>query len=573
MFSTRSALLFLSSSIAIPVIQCSSGSDSADFDYDTAPRCYPAGHKNPARVYVPYYDMFSNVDCSNRDDYPDPFLVQCGLVHQNKNTMNWAYGREHFADIIPGDEDGSNWITMSEMGKSQYATNGFMFLRFVMKEEGSLRSPHWHSNAAEFVYITRGTARVTVTGLPKTNAEFRDPRYNLRRGENCRDEVNHLWWLEDHYDRHHKGRSNHHGGLRSSDENDDDDHHESSSHSHSKSKKNGSKHHSSSGDHHDHEDSHSHDYYHSKKKKGSKSAHFHSDQHSHKGRWWDEWTERNCTRTSETQDRNSETFLVYPGDAFYSPVGYHHYYEGVDPTDPLVGIAMFDAKDVNTFYAPQVMKAMPKDVLSKVLGVSEAKMEAWYQGKERKLEKRDLWEQHDPQEIWKSASLAEAAQNDFNEHLQFKIHGMNYRELVHAPRPYATGAVRTRAVDANNHKPLEMSKFSFAYTEIAPGAMLEPYWVDNADELIYVLSGEDVEIVRSSPNFRKTKRNCKDVFMVREGYLAIHEIASTWVIRNKHASKTVRLMRMFNNNMPSLTPLSEAFHSLPLDVLNSAFHY
>jgi hypothetical protein len=112
-----------------------------------------------------------------------------------------------------------------------------------------------------------------------------------------------------------------------------------------------------------------------------------------------------------------------------------------------------------------------------------------------------------------------------------------------------------------------MSKFSFAYTEIAPGAMLEPYWVDNADELIYVLSGEDIEIIRSSNGVK----NCKDSFMVREGYLAIHEIASTWVIRNKHASKTTRLMRMFNN-MPSLTPLSEAFHSMPLDVMNSAFH-
>ena len=38
-------------------------------------------------------------------------------------------------------------------------------------------------------------------------------------------------------------------------------------------------------------------------------------------------------------ERDSETFLLQPGDGFYSPVGFHHYFQGVNDSDPLFGIA------------------------------------------------------------------------------------------------------------------------------------------------------------------------------------------------------------------------------------------
>jgi Cupin len=184
--------------------------------------------------------------------------------------------------------------------------------------------------------------------------------------------------------------------------------------------------------------------------------------------------------------------------------------------------------------------------------------------------------------------------NSFDpDHLQFKIHGMN-RHLIPAPlrqhhryhhhsQHHAGGCtttgsdVQTRAVDANNLKAMENIKLSAAYTELAPGAILEPYWVDNADELLYVIEGNHIEIVRSpsssSPIRRRgSKQECKDVFIVNTGYLAIHEVGTTWFIQNKSEKTTAKLIRFFNSNMPSVTTLYDAYHSLPWPVFEASLY-
>jgi mannose-6-phosphate isomerase-like protein (cupin superfamily) len=510
-----------------------------EFDYDKAHTCHPPGTKNPARVYVPYFNMDYNVNCHDKVDFPDPFLVQCGLSYFGKDqtmSVNYVMGRPESMpspkdekQYIPGDTYAPNWIAMGNIGQSQYAPNGFSFSKFTLQGQGrgngkddiggggmgSMLIPHVHGSGAEFCYIISGSALITVTGLPQQDAEFRDPRYNLRRGENCHDETNHLWWLEDHYDSRHKGRSNHHGGLRSTttsgNRNDDDnDHHGSSGHSHSKSnKKSGSKHYSSSGDHHDHEDSHSHDYSHSKKKKSSKSsAHYHSDQHSHRGRWWDEWTKRNCTRTTESQARYSETFVLQAGDAFVVPVGYHHYVQEVGGSEPLIGITILDSVNHVTFDTPQVLQDLPTDVLTKSLGIGKTKLNKWlYHGKRRVFTEGVAAAGGTTSHEEKDAAAAlfmgpqptgvDWARSFDPDHLQFKIHGLN-RDLIPAPlrqhhrhyhhhhpsQHYTDGGttpgyndVQTKAVDANNHKVMGNIRISAAYTELAPGAILEPYWV------------------------------------------------------------------------------------------------
>lgn len=247
------------------------------FSYAEQPVCaetsydYPAARRrrrplDPAFDYVPYYDLHANRDCSN---YALPLrkrplsdFVQCGLTHYGpyqRTTLNWAFGPDHHPQHPPGSAKGSNWRAMGELGKSFYAPDGFMIGRFTMSEAGALRDPHWHSNAAEFTYIVRGTARVTVTGLPKT-----DLAYGVYGGSDG-------------------------GGEATA---------------------------------------------------GEASS------------------RRQRTRTVEGPSRESETFLLRPGDAFYSPVGYHHYFEDVDASDPLVGIAVFDTSDLKTFDTPQMMKGM-----------------------------------------------------------------------------------------------------------------------------------------------------------------------------------------------------------------------
>eukprot|EP00581_Thalassiosira_minuscula_P000924 CAMPEP_0183745936 /NCGR_PEP_ID=MMETSP0737-20130205/66493_1 /TAXON_ID=385413 /ORGANISM="Thalassiosira miniscula, Strain CCMP1093" /LENGTH=495 /DNA_ID=CAMNT_0025981615 /DNA_START=66 /DNA_END=1553 /DNA_ORIENTATION=+ len=436
---------------------------NGEFSYATQPICaetsYDPAEKrrtralDPAFDYIPYYDLHANRDCS---DYSLPLrkrplsdFVQCGFTHYGpykKNTLNWAFGPDHHKQYAPGSSKGANWKAMGKIGKSSlYAQDGMMFGRFTLAEQGALRDPHWHSNAAEFTYILKGTARVTVAGLPKTDLAYRNNNIVF-----------------------------------------------------------------------DHE--------------GQQS-----------------------TQTIEDSNRESETFILRPGDAFYSPVGYHHYFEGVDANDPLVGVAVFDTSDLKTFDTPQMMKAMPNEMLSQVLGVPTEEVEDYYKGFRRLYT--------DPHDGWKEENLADALANDDNPDLRFKIPGID-KGLTQAPRMEFNGDVRSKAIDSFTWKPLSKARFSFAYTEITPGSTLEPYWTDNADELLYVIEGQNLEVIRSSNG----KRECKDVFTINEGFLALNEIGSTMLIKNNSPDVTTKLFRIFNSNRPSVTTLHDAFHSLPEDV-------
>jgi hypothetical protein len=105
--------------------------------------------------------------------------------------------------------------------------------------------------------------------------------------------------------------------------------------------------------------------------------------------------------------------------------------------------------------------------------------------------------------------------------------------------------------------------------------------VDNADELLYVIEGNHIEIVRSPSSSSPIrggrrrgggKQDCKDVFIVNTGYLAIHEVGTTWFIQNKSEKTTAKLIRFFNSNMPSVTTLYDAYHSLPWPVLEASLY-
>ena len=103
------------------------------------------------------------------------------------------------------------------------------------------------------------------------------------------------------------------------------------------------------------------------------------------------------------------------------------------------------------------------------------------------------------------------------------------------------------------------------FPRLSTGATLEPYWTDDADEILYVLEGEDLEIVRSANG----KRECKDVFTVEEGYLALNEIGSTWAMTN-NSDDSVKLLRVFNVNDPSVSTLYDAFHTMPDSVVSTS---
>ena len=259
--------------------------------------------------------------------------------------------------------------------------------------------------------------------------------------------------------------------------------------------------------------------------------------------------------TVEMQERPSETFLIGPGDAFFSPVGYHHYFEGVSSENPLFGVALFDTADLRTFDLPQVMKNMPVDVLVDTLGLTEEQARDMYRGERRVLT--------NPIPGWQNTSLSNATQVP-DDLLEFKAAGLDTM-LSRAPRSAAHGDVATRSIDKDDWPALGAGRFSLAYTEIAPGARMEAYWMDNADELLYVIAGEDLKVKRmgnGGSGIGGAGTATTDDFTVRQGYAALLEIGVTWYITNE-GNTTAKMLRAFNSNAPTLTTVYDAYNSLP----------
>lgn len=198
------------------------------------------------------------------------------------------------------------------------------------------------------------------------------------------------------------------------------------------------------------------------------------------------------------------------------------------------------------------MKTIPTDILSQVLNLPKDEVDNMYRGFRRVFV--------DPHKDWSGKGIDSDKENSSDKKYRFKVNAMD-KDLINLPRSDYNGNVRTKSVDALSHPELNKSRFSFAYTEIEVGATLEPYWVDNADEIVYVLEGSDIEVIRSGNG----KKDCRDEFTIEEGYLALSEIGSSWLMKN-NGEKPAKLLRIFNSNKPSRTTLYDAYYSLPGDV-------
>lgn len=199
-----------------------------------------------------------------------------------------------------------------------------------------------------------------------------------------------------------------------------------------------------------------------------------------------------------------------------------------------------------------MMKAIPANILSQVLNVPREDVQNMYRGFRRVFV--------DPHSNWSAENVDRSHNETDNENYRFKVSDMD-KNLTELARSDFNGVVKSKTIDAASHPELSKSRFSFTYTEIDAGGTLEPYWVDNADEIVYVIEGSEIDVIRSSNG----KKDCKDEFIIEEGYLALSEIGSTWLMKN-NGDKTAKLLRIFNSNSPSRTTLYDAFYSMPYDV-------
>jgi mannose-6-phosphate isomerase-like protein (cupin superfamily) len=254
--------------------------------------------------------------------------------------------------------------------------------------------------------------------------------------------------------------------------------------------------------------------------------------------------------------RPTETFAVGPGDAFYAPVGYHHYFESIDPTENLFGLAIFDTDNLKTFDFPQVLRVMDREFLAHVLNIPNSVVDSW------NFYNRTVI---DPAYPDYSPSRTEVS---LTVHPDFKIRGVN-RDLVPSPRQDLHGRVATHTISKSEGSTYSrILNFALGYTEMAPGALLEPYWNDNADEVFMVIEGSELKVSRagSSPGDNKT-----GTFMVGRYDLFLCETGLTCWINNNGKSKA-KLLRIWNNPQPTLTNVYDAYYGLPVDVAGTMFY-
>ena len=261
---------------------------------------------------------------------------------------------------------------------------------------------------------------------------------------------------------------------------------------------------------------------------------------------------RGATSTVMGKERFSETFIVSPGDAVIFPVGYHHYFEGIHADDPLTGIAIFDTPDLKSFDTPQVMKNVPNSILNRVLSLKEGVADGFYTGSRRVIT--------DPNPTW---SPPDSLSNDLADNSSFKVSSI-YNDLVPALHQDINGNSATKVVNAHTNTVLDKAGYSIAYTEVQPGASIEPYWMDDADEVIFVIEGDSIDVIRSGNG----GKSCLDSFEIEQGFFALNEIGSTWTLTN-NGDETAKVLRIFNSNHPSMTTLFDGYESLPEDVIKT----
>ena len=65
---------------------------------------------------------------------------------------------------------------------------------------------------------------------------------------------------------------------------------------------------------------------------------------------------------------------------------------------------------------------------------------------------------------------------------------------------------------------------------------MEPFWIENADEIILVQQGTNLEVVRS-----EKWQDCRDTFVVEKEYFVLHEQGTLLSITNR-GTETAKLL-------------------------------
>lgn len=252
--------------------------------------------------------------------------------------------------------------------------------------------------------------------------------------------------------------------------------------------------------------------------------------------------------------RETETFLLNPGDAFYIPRGYSHFFESVDPEDYLLCLAAFNTGKLGTFDTPQVMANFDPKILARTFNMVDAdSYEALqlYNGSRTAIDTPHANFTNNPDDITP-------------EEYEYLITGFFDSENM-VPHARDNGTRTTI-------KPQNMvDNFYIAYTEVAPGSWIEPYWVDNGSEYAYVLESSDSNVTMTIADQKRDDSSKSDEFELKTGLLAMCKIGYTCTIQND-SDETLKLIRFYNVRDPSITQLYDSVVGINKDTLASMFY-
>ena len=254
---------------------------------------------------------------------------------------------------------------------------------------------------------------------------------------------------------------------------------------------------------------------------------------------------------------HSETFVATAGDAYYVPPGFTHQVQSLsdDPNDPMEVLILFDIGMGNAVRLQDALYGFTNkpDLMAKALDVPRALVDQFqYYDKDH----------FNPPEGW---TIEEGLQTVTTSDPVFKISQLG-SNLIPAPRVDTFGPSSARIVDGRVSDIIDLGLFSVGFLEIAPGAEVEPYYLGNTDELLYILEGDGLEF-----QLAKEATDCWDVFTVGKHSMVMHEYGQVMTIRN-HGPTTARIYRTFNNNRPDIMTLQQAYQESPEDVVRGVLY-
>jgi len=252
--------------------------------------------------------------------------------------------------------------------------------------------------------------------------------------------------------------------------------------------------------------------------------------------------------------RDTETFILNPGDAFYIPRGYSHFFESVDPDQYLYALAAFDTIDLSTFDAPQVMANFNPSIMARTFNIANASAYedlGLYNGSRTVIDSPHPDFTNNPDDVTP----------DETEH---KITGLFDTETMQ-PHPRDNGT--TTSTNPQN----QVDNFFVAYTEVAPGSWIEPYWVDNGDEYTYVLESSPSNVTMSIADQKRDESSDSTEFELKSGLMTLCTQGYTCTIQND-SNETLKLVRFYNTEKPSITQLYDSIVGLNKDSLATMFY-